>query len=460
INLERISLLFKESNNNDSLSQIHKLIVSDYMTAFTEISRRARDRYHNLADDVMIKSIFNSRKSKDQQSREELEATQNVENVKEHLMTEEIKKLVEGSKAVEENVEVNSSPIRNDDNQTNPDTKLEPRSDKETLEVEITAVVPPVNVNDEEEESAEDDYELRRREKGKYVEEIRNIPSSTTIRSPRILTNLVSFDIEKLQELMETDPLPSSSTPSSSSPNSKLSLQTDSYHYSKPSLDSLPRRKFNEVAKNPEDIMMESLPKLVDDRIKVLLKKQVPLYVAEELILEREKSQADVDSSVRSYMTGHILHLYPSKDTPSSAQEQQYQLYLTMKDDPQLQKDDVSIWLALKIKFKRLQVAITPCRPSAVWPRDQDDPHEDAHLEGENIVQSCQRDPKAPGLPLVNQDLLYLKKGNSGPEKIVLSLHKFPAVIFPDNDIEERTFRWVDKCVKRFNPYARYGVEH
>ncbi|GKB33677.1 hypothetical protein Tco_0873078 [Tanacetum coccineum] len=41
-----------------------------------------------------------------------------------------------------------------------------------------------------------------------------------------------------------------------------------------------------------------------------------------------------------------------------------------------------------------------------------------------------------------------------------MSLHKFPAVIFPDDDIEERTSRWVDKCVKKFNPYARYNVEH
>ncbi|GJS57415.1 hypothetical protein Tco_0652199 [Tanacetum coccineum] len=76
------------------------------------------------------------------------------------------------------------------------------------------------------------------------------------------------------------------------------------------------------------------------------------------------------------------------------------------------------------------------------------------------LVQSCQRDPEAPPLSLINQDLLYLKKGSSGPEKIVLSLHKFPAIIFNDDDIEERTSRWVNKCVKKFNPYARYGVEH
>ncbi|GJW23723.1 hypothetical protein Tco_0034345 [Tanacetum coccineum] len=44
-----------------------------------------------------------------------------------------------------------------------------------------------------------------------------------------------------------------------------------------------------------------------------------------------------------------------------------------------------------------------------------------------------------------NKDLLYLKKGNSGLEKIVLSLHRFPVVIFPDDDIKERTSRWVDK---------------
>ncbi|GJU10240.1 hypothetical protein Tco_1132636 [Tanacetum coccineum] len=42
-----------------------KLIVSHYMTTNPEISRRARNRYHNLAGDVMIKSIFNSGKSKD-----------------------------------------------------------------------------------------------------------------------------------------------------------------------------------------------------------------------------------------------------------------------------------------------------------------------------------------------------------------------------------------------------------
>ncbi|GKE97954.1 hypothetical protein Tco_0021305 [Tanacetum coccineum] len=54
-----------------------------------------------------------------------------------------------------------------------------------------------------------------------------------------------------------------------------------------------------------------------------------------------------------------------------------------------------------------------------------------------NFLKSDIRDPEAAALSLLNQDLLYLKKGSSGLEKIVLSLHKFPAIIFNDDDIEE-----------------------
>ncbi|GJU06723.1 retrovirus-related pol polyprotein from transposon TNT 1-94 [Tanacetum coccineum] len=84
-----------------------KLIVSHYMTAFPEILRRAHDKYHNLEDDEMVKSIFNSGKHKDGKSCEELEAKQNKDNVKEHLMAEEIEILVEGTENVDENVEIN-----------------------------------------------------------------------------------------------------------------------------------------------------------------------------------------------------------------------------------------------------------------------------------------------------------------------------------------------------------------
>ncbi|GJU68467.1 hypothetical protein Tco_1254726 [Tanacetum coccineum] len=132
---------------------------------------------------------------------------------KEHLVAEEIEKMVEGTES-EESDEVDNSILNS---QNDPDTRLDPGSYKESLEVEKTVVAQPVNIIEEEEESAEDDYELRRRVKGKNVDESRNTPSLTTIRSLRIHSTLISSDTKKLQELMVTDPTPLSSTPSSSS---------------------------------------------------------------------------------------------------------------------------------------------------------------------------------------------------------------------------------------------------
>nr|GEY68597.1 hypothetical protein [Tanacetum cinerariifolium] len=86
-----------------------------------------------------------------------------------------------------QNVEANSSPLMNDDNQIVPSIRLEPKSDKESPEVEkIADISQPLNVIEEEEELAEVDYEFRRQAKRKHVEEIRNTPSPTTIRSPLI----------------------------------------------------------------------------------------------------------------------------------------------------------------------------------------------------------------------------------------------------------------------------------
>ncbi|GJR82669.1 hypothetical protein Tco_0153454 [Tanacetum coccineum] len=414
-----------------------------------------------------------------------------------------------------EKVNVNSSNLKQDDTQTIPGTRLEPKSDKESLEVEITAEVQLVNINKEEEESVEDDYELKRREKEKHVEEFRSTPSSTTIRSSRTYSTLISLDTKKLQNLTETDPTLSSLTPSSTSPkfNIKATNRLLSFYlFGHLKKRFMPRMKFNVLAQYLQQIMEESLPKMVD-------------------------------SSVRNYMSGHILHVHPTQATPTFAQEQQHQLYLIMRDNPQLQQDNLPNWLALKYEFEKLHMATIPCRPSAVRPRDQDDPHDDAHPKGENstkrqktsehgtfmfgessygqdfesdqgpsmlgnqeqlddfdfwtdsyateddeipykkvsqelvdeishtvdeaklrkVVDEMLRQQCTSGdehqyhinhmqnflkndivscTALVNQDLLHLKKGSSSPEKIVMSLHKFPVFIFPDDDIEERTSRW------------------
>ncbi|GJU30043.1 hypothetical protein Tco_1173632 [Tanacetum coccineum] len=223
-----------------------KIIISHYMTIFPDISRRARDAYHNLQDDDIMKNIFNSGRNKNKvgmripawmitdemkltehykmyaevfgldvpltqsqptestqgtyrtpsaprspnpaketvesilsssiKGREEQEARENVELVNKHLASEEIKKMMEGS----ENVINDSLPPRNDEPNI-PGTSLEPRSDKKSPE-EITDKV----------------YELKRREKEKIIEESKSTTFPTPIRSPRIHTDLVSLDTEKL----------------------------------------------------------------------------------------------------------------------------------------------------------------------------------------------------------------------------------------------------------------------
>ncbi|GJR20699.1 hypothetical protein Tco_0969226 [Tanacetum coccineum] len=94
-----------------------------------------------------------------------------------------------------------------------PGTRLEPRSDKESSEVEIVQekeeettpmvdvsnIVTPVNVDDEEDEIIDEVFELRRRVKGKNVEETRisQVPSPT--RSPRNLSTLVILPDTEIQ---------------------------------------------------------------------------------------------------------------------------------------------------------------------------------------------------------------------------------------------------------------------
>ncbi|GJR75267.1 hypothetical protein Tco_0087632 [Tanacetum coccineum] len=305
-------------------------------------------------------------------------------------------------------------------------------------------------------------YELKRREKGKVVEESRSTPLPTPIRSPRTHTHLVSSDTEKLQELTKTH---TQTTSSSRSQHTKLSRANHllSLFKAKPARFKryknffqelqgrytylfehlkerfLSRKSFDTLADHLQEVMVESLPTMVDTHIKEQVKKQVPEQVRDQVPVYVAEGK------------GCIL-----EETKDYKKRWERSLLKLMR---QYEQQDIAIWLALQMKFENLQVQQTTCRPSAVRLRDQDDPHDDAHPEGENsaklqktseyerpgrnscslhhperhsIVQSCQRDLEAPALSLINQDLLYLKKGSLGPEKIILSLHKFLAIIFND----------------------------
>ncbi|GKA58529.1 hypothetical protein Tco_0757717 [Tanacetum coccineum] len=156
-----------------------------------------------------------------------------------------------------------------------------------------------------------------------------------------------------------------------------------------------------------------------------------------------------------------------------------------MKNDPQLQQQDIAIWLALQMKFeshqKTSEYEAYVSRKSSdgqVNENEQDDDDEiptkqmsqdimeevslkidEAKLK--KMVDEMLRQRSTSGdehqyhidqmKNFLKSDIVWesrkeIIKGSSGPEKIVLSLHKFPAIIFNDDDIEERTSRWVNKC--------------
>ncbi|GJS54709.1 hypothetical protein Tco_0628071 [Tanacetum coccineum] len=514
-----------------------KIIISHYMTSFPKISRRARDKYHNLKDDDIVKNIFNSGRHKDKvgmkipdwmiseeikhtkhyrmyaevfgldvpltqsqptestqgthrtpsaprspnpkmdtaessapkrstmihfrlperrstrltlpapmptidkademilqdtlqvslaehKSREEQEARENVELVNEHLASVEIEKMVEGLETV-----IDDSLLPRNDEQNILGTRLEPRSDKESQEVEITNdkeveitndeeveitnVVIPVNVTKEEEEITDEVYELKRREKGKIVKESRSTPFPILIRSPRIHTDLVSSDTEKLQELTVTD---TKTTPSSSSPSINLSTTNRllSLFKSKPARFKryknlfqelqghygylfkhlkarfLPRKSFDNLADHLQEVMVESLPTMIDTHIKEQVKKQVPeqvrdqvpVNVAEGLILERQKTKEEMKRMIAKA----ILQERGNIQAKISSQIQKA-IDNNIPSKVDASQQDIAIWLALQMKFERLQVPQTTCRTSDVRLRDQDDPHDDAHPEGENSTK-------------------------------------------------------------------------
>ncbi|GJR68591.1 hypothetical protein Tco_0014656 [Tanacetum coccineum] len=462
-------------------------------------------------------------------------------------------------------------PPRNDE-QNIPGPRLEPRSDKESPEVEVTKDaeveipndVVPVNVNnDEEDEITYEVYELKGRVERKEVEESRSTPTPTTIRSSRTHINL------------------------------------DRYGYLFAHLRKLflPRLSFDKLVGHLQEVIVEALPTMVDSHIQKQVEKQVPdqvkiyalvctlgdehqyhidqmknflksdiIWESKKEILESphprktthlvQRCQRDPEAPALSLINQDLLYLKKGNSRPENIVLSHHKFPAVIFNDDDIEectsrcvnkvvkkfnlyaRYGVKHWknshakiVYIKtqreprkpkeeMKFENLHVPQTTCRPSAVRPRDQDDHHDDAHPEGENsakrqktseyesmcvwrviifmeelsltideaklkkmademLRQRCTSGDEhqhhidqmknflkndivweTPTLSLINQDLLYLKKGSLGSEKIVLLLHKFPAIIFNGDDIEERTSRWVNKCVKKFNLYARYGVEH
>nr|GFB13520.1 hypothetical protein [Tanacetum cinerariifolium] len=257
-------------------------------------------------------------------------------------------------------------------------------------------------------------------EKGKNVEESRITPLPTPIRSPRIHIDLVSSDTEKLHELTVPH-----TTPSSISPSTKAKF--------------MPRKSFVTLADHLYKAMVDSLPTMVDKHIKEQVKKQVP-----ETPSVRPRDQDDPHDD--AHPKGEKDNKQEQGPSTSANQEQadDYDFWTDSyaSDDGEIPtkqvSQDIMEEVSLNVDEAKLKKIIDEMLRQRCTSGDKHQYHID---QMKNFL-------KTPTLSLINQDLLYLKKGNSRPKKIVLSLYKFPTVVFNDDDIEERTSRWVNKKQK------------
>ncbi|GKB81674.1 hypothetical protein Tco_0948569 [Tanacetum coccineum] len=177
-----------------------------------------------------------------QRSPEDLEAQHNVEKVQEHLVEEEIETMVEGTENV--NVDKFMDEIFND--QKDPDNRIEPGSHKESPKVKKRADILTINDDKEEEESAGDEFILRNRENRKGIE----------------MNRRYGYMFRHLRKSF------------------------------------MLRKDFNDLENAVKSTLKKVILIMVDKRVKKIVKKLVPLYVAEVLLLDRQQTQTDIAALV------------------------------------------------------------------------------------------------------------------------------------------------------------------
>nr|GEY41133.1 hypothetical protein [Tanacetum cinerariifolium] len=172
------------------------------------------------------------------------------------------------------------------------------KADEMILQDTLQMVEGQENVIDDSSISRNDEHNIpSTREKGQIVEESRNTPFPTPIRSPRIYTDLVSLDTEKLQELTVTD----TKSTQSSRVTGKLWIFFEHMR-----ARFMPRKSFATLADHIQEVMVDLLPTMVKKHVKEQVQKQVPeqvrdqvpVYVAEGLNLERQKNKEEMEKMI------------------------------------------------------------------------------------------------------------------------------------------------------------------
>ncbi|GJT87600.1 hypothetical protein Tco_1069317 [Tanacetum coccineum] len=426
--------------------------INHYMTENPEISRRLYEHYHRVENDKVVKIIFNYRKNKEGKGM----------TIPDWMLTEEMKHTALYQMTPSAPRTPNPDTTEGESSapckptvisQEDPGTRLEPRRDKESSKVKKSGDV--LIIHDDEEEE----------------------------KSPRTHIAPISSDKEKLKELIVTDPTPSLLTPSSSTQKPKR------YHFkhNKNVIFQISRRygyMFRHLRQS--FIPRRSLPSMVDTRVNEITKKTVQLYVVEGLLLdskktqdntakmivealqqEQESLQAELSTQIHNAASNSI----PSQAPMSDAQDLQYQLYLMMKDDEKLRNDDINNDDLQHLQTSEhgtysvgesssKQVMDQEQNPSFLGTQEQLDEFDawmddfgtnDDEVLNEEVLQELfeeiSREIDEAQLQKAINDMLrqrcnLVEEHYMATQDQRRSLHKYPAVSFLEDDIEERTSRY------------------
>nr|GEU70213.1 hypothetical protein [Tanacetum cinerariifolium] len=477
--------------------RLTKIIVAHYMTEHPNISRRVHDNCHRVKNADLVKNIINSGKNKEgarikipkwmltegmkqidhyqiiatQRSLEDFEAQQNVEQVKEHMVDEELLELLEGT----ENVDVDEFMDDILNSQEDLGNRIYPESYKESPEEKKSVDMITIHFDEVEKESAGDEKKFHQLAKHLHSTMQEFLPSMvgdrvneiTKMTVPLYVTEGLLLDKQKTQADV-------------------AAMITEDVQKERENLSvEITLQVNNAIANNLQYqlyLIMKDDGKLHNDDISI--------WWSLKIKFERTTARAVTPCKTATicpkdhndhHDDGHSEGEHSAKRPKTSKHEIRYGT-----DDDEVPTKKVSQELMEEISEEideaQLKKAVDDMLRQRCNSEEENQYHVDqmqnylkndivweSMKEGLSlptpkkpapVYHSCQRDLKAPPMTLQNQDLFYLKHGNSGIKKYAMSLHKYLEVPSPDDDSIERTSRWVSKCLKKFNVYARYGVRH
>ncbi|GJT61116.1 hypothetical protein Tco_1004649 [Tanacetum coccineum] len=258
---------------------------------------RVRDRYHNLKDDDIMKNIFNSGRHKDKIGMK----------IPDWMISEEMKH-TEHYWMHAEVFGIEVPLTQSQPTESTQGTHRTPSAPRRSTCLTPLAPVPTIDKADE-----------------MILQDTLQVRARSDKESPEVeITNNEEVEITNVVILMNV--------------NEEEEEITDEVY-------ELKRREKGKI-----DVMVESLPTMVDKHIKEQVKKQqnkeeTDKMIAKAMLQERGKLQAEISLQIQQAIDINIPSLVDAS------------------------------------------VPQTTCRSSAIRLRDQDDPHDDAHLEGENSAK-------------------------------------------------------------------------